>query len=133
MSSSRLPIWAYLLLVFAGGAGVGAFADRLYTAKVVSADTRISGPRTPDESRKRYIEELNKRLNLNASQITALSAVLEATQRKMRALHEREKPEMTAIHQEQVDKVHAILDDKQDLEYDKMRAEWERRRAAERR
>jgi len=51
----------------------------------------------------------------------------------MHALHERDRPEMTAIHQEQVDKVHAILDDKQDAEYDKMREEREKRRAAEKR
>ena len=133
MTGSRLPVWVYLLLVFAGGAGVGAFADRLYTAKTVRADSRSTGQRTPDDYRKRYIEELKKRLNLEPTQVTQLTLVLEATQQKMRALHERDKPEMTAIHQEQVDKVHAILNDQQDAEYDKMRAEWEKRRAAERR
>ncbi len=131
MTGSRVPVWLYLILVFAGGAGVGVFGDRLYTTEKVSADTR-SGPRSPDEYRKRYIEELKRRLNLTPDQLVKLNAVLEATQQRMHALHERDRPEMSAIHQEQVDKVHAILDDRQDAEYDKMRQEREKKRAAER-
>ena len=129
MLGSRGPIWAYLLLVFAGGGVVGIFADRLYTVKAVSADARLA----PDEWRKRYTEEMKGRLKLNADQLTKLNTVLETTQQRMHALHEREKPEMTAIHQEQVDKVHAILTPSQALEYDRMREEREKRRAAERR
>lgn len=133
MNGSRIPVWLYLFLVFAGGLGVGAFSDRLYTAKTVKADSRDAGPRSSEDYRKRYIEELKKRLNLKADQVIKLNAVLQATQARMHALHERDRPEMTAIHQEQVDKVHAILDDKQDAEYDKMREEREKRRAAEKR
>ena len=132
MIGSKIPVWAYLLLVFVGGGAVGVFADRLYAVKAVSADTRAPGPRTPDEYRKRYVEELKSRLKLDSDQATKLNAVLEATQQRMHDLHEREKPEMTAIHQEQVDRVHAILNDKQDVEYDKMREEREKRRNAER-
>ena len=132
MIGSRAPIWAYLLLVFAGGGVVGVFADRLYTVKGVSADSRAQ-PRTPDEYRQKYVEELKTRLKLDAVQVAKLNAVLESTQERMHQLHEREKPEMTAIHQEQVDRVHEILNDKQDVEYDKMREEREKRRAAERR
>lgn len=131
MTGTRIPAWLYLVLVFVGGAGVGLFGDRLYTARTVSADTR-SGPRSPDEYRQRYIEELKKRLNLRPDQVVKLNGVLQATQERMHALHERDRPEMTAIHQEQVDKVHEILDDRQDAEYDKMRQEREKRRAAER-
>jgi hypothetical protein len=133
MNGSRIPVWLYLFLVFAGGLGVGAFGDRLYTAKTVRADTREAGPRTPEDYRKRYIDELKKRLYLSPDQVTKLTAILEATQARMHALHERDRPEMAAIHQEQVDRVHAILDDKQDSEYDKMREEREKRRAAEKR
>jgi len=132
MIGSRVPVWLYLILVFAGGAGVGVFGDRLYTTETtVRADTR-SGSRTPDEYRTRYIEELKRRLNLTPDQLLKLNAVLQATQERMHALHERDRPEMSAIHQEQVDKVHAILDDRQDAEYDKMRQEREKKRAAER-
>ncbi len=132
MNGSRVPVWVYLLLVFAGGAGVGVFSDRLYTAKTVIADSRTALPRNPDDYRKHYVDELKRRLNLTPGQITQLNAVLAATQERMRLLHERDRPEMTAIHQEQVDKVHAILDAKQHAEYDRMRAEREKRRTAER-
>ncbi len=125
---SRGPVWAYLLLVFAGGGVVGVFADRLYTVKSVRADVRP----TPDEYRKRYVAELKSRLKLDPPQVDKLNAILESTQQSMHALHEREKPEMTAIHQEQVDKVHSILNEKQIVEYEKMRDEREKRRAAER-
>ncbi len=132
MTGIRIPAWLYLILVFVGGAGVGIFGDRLYTAETVSADTRSGSTRSPEEYRKRYTDELKKRLNLTPDQVVKLTGVLQATQERMHALHERDRPEMTAIHQEQVDKVHAILDDKQDAEYDKMREEREKRRAAER-
>ncbi len=132
MTGTRIPVWGYLILVFVGGAGVGIFGDRLYTAETVSADTRSGSPRSPDEYRKRYTDELKKRLNLTPNQLVKLNGVLQATQERMHVLHERDRPEMTAIHQEQVDQVHAILNDKQDAEYDKMRQEREKRRAAER-
>jgi len=128
----RLPVWLYLLMVFAGGAGVGVFADRLYTAKAVRADTRAVAPRNPDDFRKRYVEELKKRLNLDAAQVEKLSAILAATQKRMHDLHERDRPELTAIHQEQVDRVNAVLSATQRTEYDHMREEREKRRAAER-
>jgi len=132
MTGSRIPAWLYLGLVFIGGAGVGVFGDRLYTTtETVRADTR-SGPQNPEEYRKRYIAELKRRLKLTPDQVTKLNGVLQTTQERMHALHERDRPEMTAIHQEQVDKVHAILNDKQDAEYDKMREEREKKRAAER-
>ncbi len=128
----RLPVWFYLLMVFAGGAGVGVFADRLYTAKTVRADTRAIPPRNPDDFRKRYVEELKKRLKLDTSQVEKLSGILTATQKRMHDLHERDRPEMTAIHQEQVDRVNEILTAPQRTEYDRMREEREKRRAAER-
>ena len=127
MFDSRGPIWAYLLLVFAGGSVVGIVADRLYTVKAVSADTRLS----PDQWKQRYVDELKTRVRLNPDQVGKLNGILESTQQRMHDLHEREKPEMSAIHQEQVDKVHAILSPQQVLEYDKMREEREKRRAAE--
>ena len=132
MKGSRIPVWLYLVLVFAGGAGAGIFGDRLYTARTVSADSRSGAPRSPEEFRKRYTDEMKRRLSLTPDQLTQLNSVLQATQDRMRALHERDRPEMSAIHQEQVDQVHAILDDKQDAEYDKMREEREKKRAQER-
>ncbi|MDQ6677567.1 MAG: hypothetical protein M3Z09_09760 [Acidobacteriota bacterium] len=126
--TSKLPVWFYLLMVFAGGTGVGVFADRIYTTKTVRAAT----PRNPDDFRKRYVEELKKRLNLDASQVEKLSAILAATQKRMHDLHERERPEITAVHQDQVDRVNAILNGTQRSEYNRMREEREKKRAAER-
>jgi hypothetical protein len=49
----------------------------------------------------------------------------------MQELHERYRPDMTAIHKDQVDRVHAILSDTQRTTYDKMRKERQKQREAE--
>jgi len=120
MRRSGVAVALYLLLVFGSGALVGAFGYWLYVSKTVSAKSR---PRTPEEYRRRYIEEMNTRLKLNADQLQRLNAILDETGAKYRALHARSKPEMDSIQQWQVGAVRAILDDAQRREYEKMRQE----------
>ena len=131
MKRSSASAWVYLLLVFVGGAGFGFTADRFYTAKTVSADSRVAAPKSAAEYRQRYIEELHTRLHLEPTQVAKLTAILDDTDNRMKDLHERYRPEMTEIHKEQVKNVHAILTEKQSTEYDKMRAEHQKRREAE--
>ena len=122
MRRTNVSAWVYLLIVFAGGAGLGAVADRLYTARSVAAK---------QDPRQRYIEELRGHLKLSQDQTSKLSAILDATDQKMKDLHERDRPEMTAIHKQQVAQVQAILTEPQRAEYNRMRAERQKRREAE--
>ncbi len=119
--------WLYLLMVFAAGAALGVMSDRLYTANTVIAKSKPAAA----EYRQRYISELRGRLKLDAKQVDQLSKILDTTDQKMQELHERYRPDMTAIHQDQVNQMHAILTEAQRTEYDKMRAERQKRRDAE--
>ncbi len=128
MRKSSFSAWVYLLMVFAAGTALGVVSDRLYTAKtVIAKSTRPSA----GEFRRKYIEDLRARLKLDDKQVTQLSQILDATDKRMKALHERYSPEMTAIHKEQVDRVHEILNDTQDVAYDKLRQERQRQHEAE--
>ncbi len=127
MRRSNLPAWVYLLMVFAAGSALGVVSDRLYTTKSVIANSKAA-PRNPAEYRQRYVDELRGRLKLDAKQVVELSGILDTTDKRMQALHEHYRPEMTAIHKDQVDEVHAILTEAQRVEYDKMRQERQKRR-----
>jgi hypothetical protein len=123
----RFSAALYLLLVFASGALVGAFGHRLYTVGTVSADKR-GRPKNPEEWRKRYINDLQSRLNLSSDQMTQLNVILDETRERFREVHERTDPERKAIHQQQVDRINAMLSEEQRSEYAKFRAEREKQR-----
>jgi hypothetical protein len=127
MRKSSFSAWVYLLMVFAAGSALGVVSDRLYTAKSVIAKSKPSA----SEFRRRYIEDLRTRLSLDGKQVTGLSEILDNTDKRMQDLHERYRPEMTSIHQDQVEKVHGILTETQRAAYDKIRKERQRQREAE--
>lgn len=139
MRKSNLATVAYLTLVFLSGAVVGGLAHRLYTMRSVSASTM---PKTPEEFRRRYVEEMKSRLHLNVDQLSKLNAVLDETHQKFQDLRERNKPhyeaiqqeqklireQQKALHEDQVARIRAILSDQQRDEYGRMQAEREQRR-----
>ena len=128
MRRSSLTTSVYLLLVFLSGAVVGVLGHS-YAARSVSPNTT---PRNPEQYKRRYIEELRTRLKLNDDQVNQLSGILDETRRRFHEQHERAKPEMDRIQNDQVSKVSALLSDAQRSEYEKMRAEREKRHAQER-
>jgi Spy/CpxP family protein refolding chaperone len=117
MRRSNIATLVYLLVVFASGAVVGGFANRLYMAKTVAANA----PRNHAEIRRQYIEDMRGRLHLTDAQVTQLQQIMDATGARMREMHK-------TIDDEHVQKVSAILDDGQKAEYAKMRDEREKRR-----
>jgi hypothetical protein len=143
MNRSSFSIGVYMLAVFASGAVVGALGHRLYTAQSVIATPgtdRPGGRPSPEEFRRRYVQELQTKLNLDADQLTRLNAVLDDTRDRFRAVREKYKadhdainiksrPEMKAVHEHQVTQIRALLkDDAQRQAYDQFLAERERRR-----
>lgn len=125
MKRSSLTIALYVLLVFAGGIGVGAFGHHIYTVKTVSATSK---KKTPEDYRRAYMDEMTKRLKLTETQAVNVEKVLDATRDRYRAFRERTKPEMDQIQADQTKAVSEILSKEQMAEYDRMRAEREARR-----
>jgi len=54
--------------------------------------------------------------------------ILDQSRQRIHDFHERNKPEMKAIQDEQVMRVRAILNPAQQTEYDKLREERDRKR-----
>lgn len=130
MKRTNLSIALYLVLVFASGVAVGAVGYRLYNLGGVRAVRDNRPPISPEEMRRRYVEEMRARLKLNDGQLQNLTAILDDSRTKFRALREKYRPEVHAIQEEQADRIRAILNDGQKAEYEKMRAERERRDAS---
>jgi hypothetical protein len=142
MNRSSFTIGVYMLAVFASGAAVGALGHRLYTAQTVIATPGSDRPGrpSPEEFRRRYVQELQNRLKLDSDQLTRLNLVLDDTRDRFRAVREKyklehdainakSKPEMKAVHEHQVAQIRGLLkDDTQRQAYDQFLAERERRR-----
>jgi len=131
MPKSKLSAAIYLVLVFLSGTLVGGFSYRLMTSPPVKA----VGPRTPEEWRKRYTEEMRLKVNLDAGQVSQLQAILDGTKQqydqlrqKYKAQHDEERAAMMAVQAQQVEKVRSMLRDDQRTAYDQFREERERRR-----
>ncbi|MBI3472405.1 MAG: hypothetical protein HY013_13715 [Candidatus Solibacter usitatus] len=125
MSRSRLSSAFYVFLVFLSGGVVGAFSHRLYIMNSVKAE---SGPPSPAEWRKRYLEEMSARVSLTAEQLTKLNAILDETRERHRELQARHRPEYRAIQDEQVNQIRGLLTESQRPLYEKLREEREQRR-----
>ncbi len=122
---SNLTTALYLFVVFLSGAVVGAFAYRLYMVNSVLSGSR---PRNAEEYRRKSVAEMTSRLQLSPDQVQSLQRIMDETRQRFRDLHERDKPELKAIEAEQYSKIRAMLTEPQRDEYEKMRAERERRR-----
>ena len=133
MKRTTLSTGLYVLLVFLSGAVVGAFAHRLYMVNtVVSAK--------PDEVRHHILDEMRTRLSLSDDQVKQLNAIMDSTKARYHEVKERwdkqsrqaAKPELKAITEDQAEKIKTILSEPQRVEYEKYRAERQKRREQQR-
>jgi len=125
MRGLRLPVTFYLVLVFLSGVGVGVLADNVYRTRVVRADRHS---RSSEEYRKKYISEMERRLNLASGQVKQLEQILDETRIRYREMRDRLRPELKVIQEKQTTKIQAILNPEQRAEYEKMREEREKLR-----
>jgi len=114
----------YLAILFLSGVAVGAFGLRLYTLNSVRAGGRPS----PEEFKRRYVAELRTRLHLSDDQVSKLDPILDETRKQFRELHEKHKPELKAIQDEQTQRIRALLNDSQQAEYVRFLDEREKQR-----
>jgi hypothetical protein len=149
MTKSKLSALLSLLLVFASGTVLGAFAYRLYSAAPVSGTPTPGGrPSRPNpaEMRKKYVADVTKEVKLDSEQVKQLNAIMDQTFAEFERLNEKTKPEndaldekrdvlrekyrpdREAIHNRQVDRINAMLREDQRAIYTAWRAERDRQR-----
>ena len=120
MKRSNLPAVLLAILLFGLGAVVGALAYRYYSPTIVVANS-------PESFRQTFISEMKAKLTLTPKQVTTLQDILDQTKEQMKAVRERTHPEMVRIHQEQINRVRAILNSAQIPAYEKLLADRDRR------
>ena len=129
MSLTQPKIALYVALIFGSGALLGGFSHRLYTAATVAAKATAS--KGPANFKARYIEESQRRLNLNDDQLSKMVKILDDTRERMDQLNASIEPEMDRIRDEQIDKIRTMLTPPQRVEYEKLRQERDDRRKAD--
>src|ERR1700722_9781228 len=122
MKLSRPTILLYMGLVFASGAVLGVFGNRLYNASTVSAKM-TKAPPSPDEFRKMVVTEYQRRLQLSDDQLQKLNLILDETQARVKEIHTKTDPALKAVHDNQVERMTEMLTPAQRVEYDNMRKE----------
>lgn len=133
MKLSRVAIVIYVALVFASGAVLGAFGHRLYMASSVSANflPAVMAPGRPspnaEEYRKKTMAEYRSRLKLTDDQFSKLNTIMDETRARVTDIRKQMHPAYEKVHQEQNEKVRAILTHDQQIELEKMRKEREER------
>lgn len=127
MRKSNLVLVLSLLVVFASGVVVGVVGDR-YLGEPARA---AKAPRSPEEYRRAYVEEMNRRLKLSPDQLAELNRILDETREQFRQLREKQRPEVKALQDAQTAKINAILTPDQQEEYSRMRKEREEKRKRE--
>ncbi len=128
MRKSNLVLVLSLLVVFASGVVVGVVGDRYLGA---SSRAATKAPRSPEEYRRAYVEEMNRRLKLSPDQLAELNRILDETREQFRQLREKQRPEVKALQDAQTAKINAILTPDQQEEYSRMRKEREEKRKRE--
>lgn len=127
MPKSKLSAFISLLLVFCSGALVGAFAHRLYMVNTVTAVKPAPRP-TPEEFRRRQVEDLRKKVGLDDQQVAAYNKILDGTRQQFEEIRDKMNQQGHAIRDKQVSEVNAILRPEQRPLYEK----WLAGRDAER-
>lgn len=121
MKLSRWSVAFYVALVFLSGVLLGGYGYRAYNAGTVAAKSKTS----PEEYKKRYLNEYRTRLQLSPEQVSKLEMILDETRARFHEARQKIDPEMKSIQSEQIDKVNQMLSPDQRGEYEKMRKERE--------
>jgi hypothetical protein len=131
MPTSKLSATIYLSLVFLSGILVGGVSYRVYSLKTVSASTTGSRRATPEEFRRRYVNDLRTRLNLDEKEVSQIQQILDQTDAEFHQLRANMNAQAQTLHDQQVARIKAILAPDQEAGYDQFRAEREKKRKAE--
>ena len=150
MNKAKLSALLSLLLVFASGGVLGAFAYRLYSAPAVQVTGGPGGPPparpSPEEVRRKVVADITSKVKLDAEQAKQLNTIMDQTHTEFEALREKVKPDWDALNQKrdalmdkqrpeqeairnrQTERINAMLRDDQKPLYAAWRAERDRQR-----
>ena len=131
----KSPILAFigLLAIFLSGALSGIFGYRLYLASATSGLGLAQGPAgarqgprpTPEEIRKKIVEEMRQRVKLDEAQVAQLNRIFDDTRAQFDQIHKEMNDRGHAVWDHQVAEVRSILRPDQVPLYDRLRAEHE--------
>ena len=113
-----------VLLVFLSGALVGALAYRAYS---ISPNRSAAAPRQPgpEDFRKRYVDDMRARLQLDDQQVVQLEQILDETGAAVRKNWMDYHKLNEDLHTRQVARINAMLRPEQRTLYEKLRQERE--------
>jgi hypothetical protein len=138
MANTRASAFLSLLLVFASGILVGGFGYRAYSTSVL-ANGGAKAPEkkmSPDEYQKRLIDDMTAEVHLDPQQTAKLKEIYQETQASFDEARARYNAKLRAvegatIHEQQIEKIKAMLHPDQIPLYDALRARREAEREAE--
>jgi len=128
MKFSRAAIAAYIGMVFASGAILGVFGQRLYEASRVAAQSPAAHRQDPEVVRKRIVDMYHDRLHLTEQQMQQLNMIMDEARQRVDDTRHKMGPEYQKIREEQNAKFRAILTADQQVEFDKILKEREKAR-----
>jgi hypothetical protein len=113
-----------LLLVFLSGALVGVLAHRAY---ILNPNRYAAAPRPPgpDDWRKRYVDDMRTKVQLDEQQVVQLEQILDETGAAVRKNLINAHKMNEDLHAQQVARVNAVLRSDQRPLYEKLRQERE--------
>jgi len=127
-TKSKLSAGLYLLVVFLSGALVGGLSYRLYSVNTVAAITGGGTKTSPEEFRRRYIEAIRAKVNLDPQQIERVNQIMDDARAQFDQVRAKSRTEMQAIEAQRIEKMNAILRDDQKPAYAAFRAERDKLR-----
>jgi len=133
MANTRVSAFLSLLLVFASGIVVGGFGYRVYNTRV-SPSPRPPEKRSPEEFRNQLVQEMAREVHLDDQQVVQLRQIYDETRASFDAARAKYNSQLhaegQAIHDQQVEKIKAMLRPDQIPLYDALRARHEAERRA---
>lgn len=139
MANTKVSAFLSLLLVFASGIAVGAVGYRLYSTTVVASGGGVKPPEkkmAPEEYQRHLIDDMTTEVHLDPQQVTQLKQIYTETASSFDEARSRAnsklRTEGAAIHEQQVEKIKAMLRPDQVPLYEALRTRREAEREAER-
>ena len=118
---SQLTAALYLGLTFVAGASIGVSATYLsMRTPVTQASTRQLNS---VQLRQAYLGEMRTRLVLSPEQEKHVTEILDQTRELFRQVSDKHRPEVRAIQDHQTELIRALLDPKQQAEFEKLHSE----------
>jgi len=129
MPKSRLIAFLYLLVVFMSGAVVGALTYRLYAVNSLLRSNAIPRPKpTPEEVRRHIVSDLRTRVHMDDRQIAEVNRIMDETRDAFHQIRDAMNQQGRKVHDQQWEKVKALLRPDQKPLYDRWAAEREAER-----